>query len=241
VTARAARAPAALVLTCEHADHRVPEPYRRLFAGAARVLTSHEGWDPGALRLAHLLARRLGRPVLFTRWSRLLVESNRSPSNPRIWSRFTRELPRAERERILERYWLPHREEVEAAIDRAIARSGRVVHVAVHSFTPVLHGEKRNADVALLYDSARAPEKAFARRWAATLRTHAPGLRVRFNYPYRGATDGLATWLRRRHPAADYAGFELEVSQTLSATPGWRSVGEALAASLGETLGRAPR
>jgi predicted N-formylglutamate amidohydrolase len=95
--------------------------------------------------------------------------------------------------------------------------------------------------VALLYDSARAPEKAFARRWAATLRAHAPGLRVRFNYPYRGATDGLATWLRRRHPAAGYAGFELEVSQTLSATSRWRSVGEALAASLGETLGRAPR
>jgi predicted N-formylglutamate amidohydrolase len=205
------------------------------------VLASHEGWDPGALQLARLLGRRLAAPVLVTHWSRLLVESNRSPTNPRIWSRFTRELPRAERERILERHWRPHREAVEAEIARAIARNGRVVHVAVHSFTPILDGEPRNADVALLYDSQRAPEKAFAQRWARALRADASGLRVRFNYPYRGCTDGLATWLRRRHPAARYTGFELEVNQALAAAPSWRNVGEALAASLGATLGRRPR
>jgi predicted N-formylglutamate amidohydrolase len=200
------------------------------------VLESHEGWDPGALRLARLLARRLGRPLFATRWSRLLVESNRSPTNPRIWSRFTRELPRQERRSILDRYWRPHREEVEAEVARAVARRGRVVHVAVHSFTPVKDGQVRNADVAFLFDSQRAREAAFGRRWGALLRRHASGLRVRFNYPYRGCTDGLATWLRRRHPAARYLGFELEVNQALAAGPGWRRVAEALAASLAEAL-----
>jgi predicted N-formylglutamate amidohydrolase len=241
VTAHVARRAAALVLTCEHADRRVPKPYARLFAREPGVLESHEGWDPGALPLARLLGRHLAAPVLAAHWSRLLVEPNRSPTNPRIWSRFTRELPRAERERILERYWRPHREEVEAEISRAIARRGRVVHVAVHSFTPVLDGEERNADVALLYDSQRAPEKAFAQRWARALRADAPGLRVRFNYPYRGCTDGLATWLRRRHPAPRYVGFELEVSQAVATAPSWRSAGKALAESLGEALGRTPR
>jgi predicted N-formylglutamate amidohydrolase len=233
--------PATLVLTCEHADHRVPRRYARLFAGAKGVLESHRGWDPGALRLARLMARRLDVPLLATRWSRLLVESNRSPSNPRIWSRFTRELPREERRSILDRYWRPHREEVEEAVLEAIGRGERVVHVAVHSFTPVLDGQARNADVAFLYDSKRARETQLARRWSTLLRDDSPELRVRFNYPYRGCTDGLATWLRRRHPAPRYLGFELEVNQARAAAPGWRSVGEALAASLAEALHPAPR
>jgi predicted N-formylglutamate amidohydrolase len=225
-----------LVLTCEHADRRVPRRYAGLFAGARSALESHEGWDPGAWQLARLLARRLERPLFASRWSRLLVEANRSPSNPRIWSRFTRELPRAERQRILERYWRPHREEVGAEVAEAIDRGERVVHVAVHSFTPVLDGEVRHADVAFLFDSARAREAEVARRWRDRLRERAPELRVRCNYPYRGRDDGLASWLRRRHPAARYLGLEVEVNQALAAGPGWRRVGEALAASLAAAL-----
>ena len=225
-----------LVLTCEHADHRVPRRYAALFAGAEDVLASHRGWDPGAWRLGRLIAKRLARPLRVTRWSRLLVESNRSPTNPAIWSGFSKVLPREERADVLARYWWPHREEVAAAVAGPIGRGERVLHVAVHSFTPVMDGEARNADVAFLFDSARSRERKFAERWSALLRERAPGLRVRFNYPYRGATDGLATWLRRRHPESRYRGFELEVNQALSAGPGWRAVGEALAASLAAAL-----
>jgi predicted N-formylglutamate amidohydrolase len=226
-----------LVLTCEHAGSRVPRKYARLFAGAKDVLVSHEAWDPGALRLARLMARRLARPLLVSDWSRLLVESNRAPTNRHIWSRFTKDLPRHEREQILDRYWWPHRREVEAAISGAIDRGHSVVHVAVHSFAPVMDGEVRHSDVSILFDSARQREAKFARHWGALLHHHAPGLLLRYNYPYRGSTDGLPTWLRRRHPGARYIGFELEVNQAISAAPRWRRAGEALAASLGEALG----
>jgi predicted N-formylglutamate amidohydrolase len=223
----------------------VPREHARLFAGARDVLESHQGWDPGALRLAQLMARRLGprlaRPLLATRWSRLLVESNRSLTNPRLWSRFTKDLSREERQRIVDRYWRPHREEVEAAVEEVVARGGRVVHVAVHSFTPVLDGVARHADVALLFDSARRREAELARRWGALLGERAPDLRVRFNYPYRGSADGLATWLRRRHPETRYLGYELEVSQAVSTSAAWRGAGEALAASLAEAVGPSAR
>jgi predicted N-formylglutamate amidohydrolase len=233
---RRRRRPLTLVLSCEHADNRVPRQYAELFARADQQLASHRGWDPGALQLARLLARRLQRPLLVTRWSRLLVESNRAPTNPRIWSRFTKGLPREERQSILARYWWPHRQALDAAIADAIARGARVVHVAVHTFTPVLGGEVRNADVGLLYDSKRVDEGKFARRWGTLLRQHAPGLRVRYNYPYLGNTDGLPTWLRRRHPRTRYIGFELEINQALAAAPAWRKVGEAVATSLAEAL-----
>ncbi len=231
--------PLRLVLSCEHADHRIPRACASLFVGAEDVVLSHRGWDPGALPLARLLARKLDQPLLVTRWCRLLVDSNRSPTNPQIWSRYTKGLPPEERALILARYWRPHRQAVEGAVAEALAHGERVVHVAVHSFTPVMAGVVRNADVGLLYDSRRRHESVFARRWAASLRAHAPTLRVRCNYPYLGRGDGLATALRHRHPASRYLGFELEVNQARSTAADWRQLGDRLAVSLAEALGTA--
>ncbi len=221
-----------LLLTCEHGGNRIPQPYARLFRDAAEVLASHRGWDPGALPLARLLTRKLDRPLLAITWSRLFVEANRAPSNPRIWSRFTKTLPRHEREQILERWWRPHRQAVEDAVAAAIAQGNRVVHVAVHSFTPELDGEVRNADVTFLYDSRRQSEADLCRRWAAALHQLDPELRLRYNYPYLGSADGLTTWLRRRHPQARYLGVELEINQALVGTKGWRRFQNQIANSL---------
>ena len=225
-----------LLLTCEHGGNRIPRPYAHLFRGSAKLLASHRGWDPGALQLARSMSRELRRPLLAVTWSRLFVEPNRSPTNRRIWSDFTKGLPRAERLQILERWWRPHRQQVERAVADAVARGHRVVHVAVHSFTPQLDGEVRNADIGLLYDSRRKHEAAFSRKWAAALHGIDPALRVRFNYPYAGMADGLTTWLRRRHPQSRYIGVELEINQALVGGRGWRQFQRQIARALRESL-----
>jgi predicted N-formylglutamate amidohydrolase len=166
-------------------------------------------------------------------WSRLLVEANRASTNPRIWSSYTAVLSRDEREAILERYWWPHRREVEGAVRDEIARGFRVFHVAVHSFTPELHGEVRNADIDL---DSRSTERALCRRWRESVRGLAPNLRVRMNYPYQGMADGLPTWLRRRFPERRYAGVELEFNQACLRGAGRRRLAAVLGASLEELL-----
>jgi predicted N-formylglutamate amidohydrolase len=206
-----------------------------LFRGADAVLASHRGWDPGAHDLARVIARRLRTPLLAVTWSRLFVEGNRSETNPRIWSRFTADLPKEERERILERWWRPHRNAVVTAV-AAAARKSRVVHVAVHSFTPELDGEVRNADVSFLYDSRRKAEAALCRRWAAILNALLPDLRIRHNYPYRGASDGLTTWLRKQHAQSRYLGVEIEINQALVDAAGWRAFKNDVASSLAELM-----
>jgi predicted N-formylglutamate amidohydrolase len=227
--------PYRLVLTCEHGGNRIPREYAPLFRGASKVLSSHRGWDPGALPLARHMARRLRTPLLAVTWSRLFVEANRSPTNRRIWSRFTAGLPKEERDRILEKWWRPHRRAVEEAVEKG-GRGGRVVHVAVHSFTPELDGEVRNADVTFLYDSRRKHEAELCRRWAAILHRLDPTLRLRHNYPYLGKADGLATALRKRHPETRYVGVEIEVNQAMVGGRRWRRLQEDLAASLRELL-----
>lgn len=225
-----------LLLTCEHGGNAIPRAYAALFRGASKVLASHRGWDPGALQLARLLSRELRRPLLAVTTSRLFVEANRAPTNPRIWSRFTKDLPRDERKQILERWWRPHREAVERAAAVAAAR-GPVVHVAVHSFTPELDGEVRNAEIGFLYDSKCKREQALCRQWAAILQRLDPSLRLRHNYPYRGDSDGLTTWLRKRHPESRYRGVELEINQALVGGPRWRRFQANVAQSLRELLG----
>jgi|SRR5688572_12008687 len=226
----------ALILTCEHAGNRLPRRYAGLFRADQALLDSHRGWDPGALQLARLLSRELDTPLFSTPWSRLLVEANRSLHNPRLWSARTRALPALERQRILDRYWHPHRRAVEEKVASVLREGACAVHVAVHSFTPRLGGEVRKADVGLLYDSRRPGETALARHWRAGLRSTAPHLRVRYNYPYRGSSDGLTTSLSRQHPQQAYLGLELEVNQALLSRPGWQSVGRALASTLLQAL-----
>lgn len=208
----------ALLLTCEHGGNRIPAEYRALFAGHGERLAGHQGYDAGALACARGLSAALRAPLIHAEVSRLLVDLNRSPHHPALFSDLTRALPGAQREAILARHYFPHRRRIERWI-AARVRAGRIVlHVAVHSFTPVLGGKVRGADLGLLYDPARPLEARLCRRWQAALRD-AGGLRVRRNYPYRGVSDGLTTYLRGRFPRRLYAGVELEINQDILARP----------------------
>lgn len=200
-----------LLLTCEHGGNAVPPAYRPLFKGAADVLRGHRGWDPGALGLFRDLEPHADAAFASTT-TRLLVELNRSLHHPALFSRFTKGLPKEERERILEEHYRPHREAVEATTAYWNRAKEQVMHVAVHSFTPVLDGEVRTLDIGLLYDPARAAEKRWAERWRDAMLAIDPVLEVRMNRPYLGKADGLPTHLRRLHRAR-YAGIELEVNQ----------------------------
>jgi predicted N-formylglutamate amidohydrolase len=130
-----------------------------------------------------------------------------------LFSAITRGLPRAERETIVARYYAPHRSTVERAVTGQVRAGRSVVHVGIHSFTPELDGEIRNADIGLLYDPKREQEKEFCRAWAEALRASPKGWRVRLNYPYRGDSDGLTTSLRKMFAATRYLGIEVECNQ----------------------------
>jgi predicted N-formylglutamate amidohydrolase len=203
--------PFRLVITCEHGGNGVPRRWARLFRDSD--LRSHRGYDIGAAPVARALAAAFRAPVFIATTSRLLVDLNRSATHPRLFSEKVRALPPEERSRILAEYYAPHREAVEAAIARAV-RTGPVLHLGVHSFTPVLDGKVRRADVGLLYDPRRRSERAFCDPWHAAF----TGLVVRRNYPYRGVSDGFTTALRRKYADASYIGVELELNQGRFAT-----------------------
>jgi len=205
----------AILLTCEHASAQVPIEYRAYFSRAERALAGHRGYDFGAKEVARALAGQLRVPLVCGRVSRLLVDLNRSETNPAVFSRYLRELDREKRQQLLERFHRPHRQQVRAEIEQLLRTSKRVLHIGVHSFTPVLGGARRNADLGLLYDPGRPAERRLAQDWAAHLSACTPPLRIRRNYPYKGTSDGLTTQLRREYPARAYLGLELEINAGL--------------------------
>jgi predicted N-formylglutamate amidohydrolase len=205
--------PLSAFITCEHGGNRVPKHFAPLFRDSRDLLNSHRGYDAGALELAKKLALGLKSPFFFSAFTRLLIDLNRSPHNPNRYSEITRRLRAEEKAAIEELYYTPYREEVRRALLRSLRNSRHVLHISVHSFTPVLHGMMRVADLGLLYDPSRKSEAEFCNLWQSVLRELVPGLLIRRNYPYKGTSDGFTRHLRDLLPEDFYLGIELEVNQ----------------------------
>jgi len=186
------------------------------------------------MMMARALAQSLSAPLLTSTVSRLLVDLNRSPGNPHMFSAATRRAAASIREEIVGKHYLPFRTEVERLVRQAVARGRRVIHISSHSFTPELRGLVRRADVGLLYDPARKGETILCARWKAALAAIAPKLTVRRNYPYAGKGDGLTAYLRCHFPQSAYVGIELEINQRIvfAAGPAWSALRRSLVSAL---------
>jgi len=227
-----------LLISCEHAVNRVPPKFHPLFSGQTAVLDSHRGYDAGALELAEYLAGELHAPCFAGGITRLLVDHNRSPHNRSLWSEFSRRLDATDREWLLENFYQPFRARVAARIEAAVAAGHGVLHLGIHSFTPVFAGRQRTTDIGLLYDPRRASEKTFARLLQQTLKSARPNLRVRMNDPYRGISDGHHSSYRCQYSEDLYLAIELEINQRLVAgdRAGWLDLQETLASGLRTAL-----
>lgn len=234
--------PSALI-SCEHAGNRIPPEWAAIMAPDCRLLPTHRGYDPGALDLAILLAAALRAPLHLSTTTRLLVDLNRSLDNPSLFGPSTSTLDARSRACILREHYTPYRRTIQRDAARLARTRAGCDHISVHTFTPVLRGVKRRADIGLLYDPARPREADLARRWAAAIRRLEPRLVVLMNSPYKGTDDGLTTHLRRLHPDPSYAGIELEVNQKFprAAGPRWLRLQRSLAQSLVEALAHGPQ
>ncbi len=207
----------ALCLSCEHAENAVPDFLTERFesAEAKAALETHRGYDIGAKAVFDALAKIL-KPACALKgsYSRLAIDLNRNSNLHHRYSRWTEGADGAEKAR-LENHWKEFRNSFLQDVRRALADSATstVLHLSIHSFTPVWKGAPRNADLGILYDPARKRERDFAVEWKRNLKEVFPELRVRFNYPYLGKTDGHATSLRKLFPETSYLGFEVEWNQ----------------------------
>ena len=217
----------ALMITCEHASNALPDFVLRAFRDSNGipddVLASHRGYDIGAYKIFSILVKRL-KPDFHgaSKFSRLVVDMNRSSTSKSFYSEYTSSLPNTVKARMLS-LWEKYREKIESFVAGKIPEKQRkaakeaplkVIHLGIHSFTPVLNGIERDADVGILYDPSRPAEAQIAENLIKSIKERAPWLKIRKNYPYLGKSDGLTTTLRQKF-GPSYAGIEIEINQKL--------------------------
>ena len=215
-----------IVITCEHAGREIPEKYRSYFASHFDVVETHRGWDPGAWEVASYLGDKLNLPCFGCQTTRLLIEANRSLDHDQLFSTFSDGLSAEEKADVIENIYRPYRESVEAAVRTS---KQPVLHLSIHSFTPVLDNVERELEVGLLFDPDRSSELSFCGDFALKLEKVLPDIfRIKFNEPYKGVDDGFTTYLRTQFDNEFYCGIEIEINQRLVGTSDWQLLKDAL-------------
>ena len=207
--------PTVLFISCEHAVNTIPSAYQHLFHQHQSILETHRGIDFGALETATHLSEVFACDFNKATVSRLLIDCNRSLTSTNCFSEFTKHLPQIEKQKIIDQYYLPYRNRCESLIKTHIQQGNQVLHLSIHSFTPVFKGVTRNAGIGLLYDPKRHGEKEVTREWHSLLSHEKPTYRVRMNYPYSGTSDGFTSALRKKYTEHEYLGIEVEMNQAL--------------------------
>ena len=213
-----------LMLTCEHASNRLPAAFKK--AVPAKVIETHRTYDIGAVQVFRKLVK-FAKPEFSCegKFSRLFVDLNRTITNKSAFSEYYEALEASDKavaEKAKEAataYWMEYRSAIEKFVAKNIDSNSKVrkndaaiVHLGIHSFTPVLNGKVRNTDIGILYDPSRPQERAYAQVIKAEIKRLYPAMKVHFNYPYKGTSDGLTTTLRKKF-GPRYVGIEIEINQ----------------------------
>lgn len=206
-------------LTCEHASQRLPDGFT--WPEADRWLVgTHWAYDLGAAEIVRELAAALDAPAVLSRFSRLLIDPNRSEDDPTLFREeaegrlvaLNSDLTDEERSRRIQGYYLPfHR-----AIDRNLSPHRGEILFSIHSFTPVYEGQTRPMEIGVLYNTQDELGQRAARHLADA------GFVTMENEPYSGKAGLIYS---AEHHAGNHGkkALELEVRQDLSVQPEFRA------------------
>ena len=134
-----------LFLTCDHAGRRIPRALGDL--GVAETdLRRHIGWDIGALETARILSDRTDATLVFQRYSRLVIDCNRSQEVPSAFVEVSdgtlvpgnRDLSPGHRAARVTEIFEPYHAAIARLLDARKAAGQPTLLVAMHSFTPLL-------------------------------------------------------------------------------------------------------
>jgi predicted N-formylglutamate amidohydrolase len=200
---------APLVLSCEHASPRLPEPWA-WHEDDVWLRGTHWSYDLGARALTLELAAALSASAVLSRFTRLLVDPNRELSHADLFRRLAhgkpvrlnQQLDDAERARRIHSYYLPFH----SALDQALARSHGRLLLSIHSFTPNYEGELREVELGVLFNREETHARALHRALSEAF------VGVAENEPWSGK-EGLIFSAESHAERFGRVALELEVRQ----------------------------
>ena len=200
------------ILSCEHASALMPKEHANMYS--YKFLNSHRGYDQGALDAFSYLKEKCHLWGIAGIYSRLLIDLNRSITNQQLFSIRSSQLDDREKKAIINQIYKPYRHTIQHKIDELLRTCYSVIHLSIHSFTPVFKKTKRTCDIGLLFDPEKFAEQQFCLQLKERFNSQT-SLSVSFNEPYAGTDDGLTTALRKNYNHERYLGIEIEFNQMI--------------------------
>ena len=175
-------------IVCDHATNRIPRALGNLGLSGAQ-LEQHIAWDIGAAQVAGRLAGQLNARVIYTGYSRLVVDVNRNgieggaiPAlSDGILVTGNLGLSAADQQKRMRSLFQPYHEAIATNLSALAVGSNVPVLLSIHSFTPFLHGLFRPWEIGILWDK----DPRIAVPLLAELRSRS-GLVIGDNLPYSG-------------------------------------------------------
>lgn len=211
-----------LLIHCDHGGNAVPAALGQLGLTAS-TLARHVAWDIGAAAVARGLAMRLGATAVLARYSRLVIDANRSWGDADAVPAVSDGNPIPGNQGLSTADILARAHAISApyhtAIDAELARLARLGHVpvilSVHSFTPALmnrsFAKPRPWHVGVMFSR----DERLSRALVIALRSRS-GLVVGENQPYSGITHGYCLKLHGLAQGLPHA--QIEIRQDLVCT-----------------------
>lgn len=230
-----------VVVICEHASNALPLGRADLGGDLGisdQTRASHAAWDIGALGLARGLAARMGAVLVHAPLSRLAYDLNRAPDHPAAMPERSeihdipgnRALTADQRLARVRAIYRPFHATLADTVAGIMARGVRPALIAVHSFTPVFHGQPRAVEFGVIHDDDTALTLAVLRA------AQGCGLETRLNEPYSAAGDVTHT-IRLHAVPCRLPNTMLEVRNDLIAdTPAQEAMADRLAPILTRAL-----
>ena len=180
---------AKVLLVCDHASNRIPIALDGLGMDA-EALEQHIAYDIGCREVTRRLSESLDAPAILAGYSRLVVDLNRSLTDPSLMPEVSDNTPvpgnqglgQDDRSARIHELFTPYRKAVDGVLHDFHQRGIAPAFIAIHSFTPRMNGFDRPWHIGVLWDKdPRIPVPLMA-----ALRARPEGLTVGDNEPYSG-------------------------------------------------------
>jgi predicted N-formylglutamate amidohydrolase len=209
-----------LVFTCEHASDFIPPEYSNLGLTSKYLRQAKDLFDLGSLKLAQGLAQNLNASMLYTEFSRLLIDANRflgvktNHDNTYHAAALKTELLIEDKkgERLVpipgnrvanynkeekyrwNKYVKPYYQEIKRLTEQLADKFDRVYIFQIHSFYPKYKGDIRKVDIGVIHNKLPLAKKIIHQLRSIT------ELRIGDNEPWgmRAVSGGLLEPLRKQ-------------------------------------------
>ena len=180
-----------ILLVCDHASNRIPKHLTNLGL-APENLDTHLAVDIGTAPLTEILAEELGLTAILAQYSRLVIDCNRTTSDPGAFLSFgdgisipgNQALSSQERQARIDEIHAPYHQAIDRQIDRLASPQSGPHHapafISIHSFTPILNGGQRPWQLGVLWDKDPSLPQLFIKEFRQA------GYVTGDNQPYSG-------------------------------------------------------